>query len=218
MEKLTARLKKTTGASIDDLEVIVPNAAPAWWRPPVINIKADKKLAEKAHKELLAKDTESLFIYTDGSGINGKIGAAAVSPNRMINCFLGPITVFTVYSAELYSTILAAILTSSPNYRCKTLIICIDNQVAIRAVENPGCSSGQHIVKHIVKFIHTLRSKGTEMEITLGPHSNRDQRQQGSEYSSEAGYRVEAKKTQKRQSYGAGHGLEGKAGYVGLAP
>ena len=53
---------------------------------------------------------------------------------------------------------------------------------------------------------------------TLGPYSHRDQRQRGSEYSSEAGYRVEAKETQKRQSYGAGYGLEGKAGYVGLAP
>ena len=43
------------------------------------------------------------MIYTDGSGINGKIGAAAVIPqlDTIKKAYMGEETVSTVYSAEL---------------------------------------------------------------------------------------------------------------------
>jgi len=109
------------------------------------------------------------MIYKEGSGINQKIGAAAVSPNRTPRCFLGAITNYTVYSAELYGIILAAILACIPNHGKRKLVICIDNQAAIRAVINPDKSSGQHLVKLIVKFINRLRSIGIETELHWVP-------------------------------------------------
>jgi len=110
-----------------------------------------------------------LIIYSDGSGINKKIGAAAVAPHRTIKSFLGSIANYTVYSAELYGIILATILACMPNHGKNKVIICIDNQAAIRAVENPSNSSGQHLVKFIIKFIEKLRSNGVEVELHWVP-------------------------------------------------
>jgi len=168
LEKLTKRLERKTNTSIDDLEVITPSAASPWWIPPITVISSSKETAEEAHKKLL-RETDALIVYTDGSGINEKIGAAAVSPHRTIRTYLGPNTAFTVYSAELYGIILASILAHIPGHDKTHVIICIDNQAAIRAVENPGNSSGQHLVKSIVKFIDILRKKVIEIELHWVP-------------------------------------------------
>lgn len=108
LEKLTARLERKTGTCIKDLEIITPFTTPPWWIPPQVNVKPSKKTAEEAHKKLL-EETDALVIYSDGSGINKKVGAAAVAPHRTIKFFLGSIANYTVYSAELYGIILAAI-------------------------------------------------------------------------------------------------------------
>jgi ribonuclease HI len=168
LEKLTNRLERKTNTSIDNLEIITPFAAPPWWIPPTTSIKSSKEIAEKAHKKLL-EETNALVIYTGGSGINKKIGAAPVSPHRTIRSYLGPNTAFTVYSAELYGIVLASILALIPGHDKTHVIICIDDQAAIRAIENPGNSSGQHLVKNIVKFINLLRKKGIEIELHWVP-------------------------------------------------
>jgi ribonuclease HI len=156
LEKLTKRVERKTGIKIEDLEVITPFAAPPWWIPRTINFQANKEVAEGVHKELL-EETEALII-----------GAAALAPHRTIRSYLGPSKAFTVYSAELYGIVLAMILTSIPGHEKTRVIICIDNQAAIRAVSNPGNSSGQHLFKHIaiiVRFINTLRKMGIEVEL-----------------------------------------------------
>jgi len=48
-------------------------------------------------------------------------------------------------------------------------IICIYNQAAIRAVNNQSSSSGQHLIKNIVKLVNMLRKKGIEMELRWVP-------------------------------------------------
>jgi hypothetical protein len=56
-----------------------------------------------------------------------------------------------------------------PNHGKSRVIICIDNQAAIRAVENPGNSSTQHLIKPITIFIEKLRSNGVEVELHWVP-------------------------------------------------
>jgi len=168
LEKLTARLERKTGTYIKDLEIITPFAAPLWWIPPRVDVKPIKEIAEEAHKKLL-RETNALVVYSDGSGINKKIGAAAVAPHRTIKSFLGSTANYTVYSAELYGIILATILASMPNHDKSKITICGDNQAAIRAVENPGNSSGQHLVEFIIVFIEKLRSKGVKVELHWVP-------------------------------------------------
>jgi len=108
-------------------------------------------------------------IYSDNSDINKKIDAAAVVSHRTTKSFLDSTANYTVYSAELYGIILATILASMSNYEKSKIIICRDNQAAIRAIDNSGNSSGQHLVEFIIMFIEKLRSKGVEVELHWVP-------------------------------------------------
>lgn len=75
-----------------------------------------------------------LVVYTDGSGINDKIGAAAVLPSQGIVCkaFLGPSHCFTVYSGELQGIAMALnIALSQTNSQISKATFFTDNQGAI---------------------------------------------------------------------------------------
>ena len=79
---------------------------------PKIHIEQDKALAKTSHERLLQTlGIESADYYTDGSGINQKMGAAAVQLGQgfsNFSVFLGSNTYYTVYAAE-FSGILVAI-------------------------------------------------------------------------------------------------------------
>ena len=109
------------------------------------------------------------MIYTDGSGINGKIGAAAVGPTITWNAFLGPSHSFTVYSGELYGISLATKMSLETLVEPKVVIICVDSQAAIRAVGSPKNKSGQHIVQRIISAIDCIRQRGSTVEIHWVP-------------------------------------------------
>ena len=131
-----------------------------------------KPEAEKAHRRLLnetSRKEDQFLIYTDGSGINGKIGAAAVGPNITWNAFLGPTHSLTVYSGELYGISLATKMSLETLIEPKVVIICVDSQAAIRAVGSPKNKSGQHIVQRIVSAIDCIRQRGSTVEIHWVP-------------------------------------------------
>ena len=174
LERLVARFEKTTGIRAQAMEKITPFAAPPWWMPPTIRIMRNKEEAEKDHKRQLMTNPAN-YIYTDGSGINNEIGAAAVSTETnptTTRAYLGPSTSHTVYSAESYEIVLAASMRLHSFLEPATkpkLIVCADNQAAIRALHNPGASSGQYLVKWIVWLINNLRSRNIEVELHWVP-------------------------------------------------
>ena len=112
----------------------------------------NKKEAEKDHKEQL-ETISANYIYSDGSGINGKVGAAAISSETSpstTRAYLGPITSYTVYSAELYGIALAGSmrLYSFDEVAEKSkLVICVDNQATIQTIHNFENSSKQHMMQ-----------------------------------------------------------------------
>jgi len=96
----------------------------------------------------------------------GDILTAAVSPHRTMKAFLGSSTNFTVYSAELYGIILAAILASIPGHGKDKVIICIDNQAAITG----NRESGQRLRSAFGQAcIEKICSKGVEVELHWFP-------------------------------------------------
>ena len=157
--------------SLRTLERFQPFTASPDWDPPPATIAETKEEAIEQAKRREA--TEDMLIYTDGSGINGKIGAAAVAPalNWIWPSYLGDTSWFTVYAAELQG-ILNGIEISvcySNRMQGKTVIILTDNQAAIQAVSNPSISSGQYLVIDIVRAINELRKRGCSVELQWVP-------------------------------------------------
>ena len=144
---------------------------PPWWTPSPSEIKPSKMEAELAHKNLIKAfpPNEHLFVYTDGSGINEKVGASATSKTVSWNSFLGSTNSFTVYSGELYGILLGTGLASNVGYRSGRVFICVDNQASIRANGNPSSKSGQHIVRRVVEEFEKLRKDSYVIELHWVP-------------------------------------------------
>jgi ribonuclease HI len=86
-------------------------------------------------QELRDRDNE-FMIYSDGSGFEDQIGAAAVlyrngTPVKHLQYYLGPIEEHTVYEGELVGILLALHLLTSIQSRRQKVKINLDNQAAI---------------------------------------------------------------------------------------
>jgi len=89
--------------SSSTMETIQPYIRPPWWIPIAhIDISSDKKEAKKRHDET-AQDPNTIRIYTDESGIDGQIGAAAFCPTLSVTRqqYIRTESSHNVYAAEL---------------------------------------------------------------------------------------------------------------------
>ena len=181
LEVLTDRFERRTKQKIDKMEKMVPYVVAPWWRSPKISISRNKDSAKKSHQALLeTKRPGQMLIYTDGSGINNKVGAAAVAPEEGVTMksFLGTFKCFTVYTAELRGIDMALIIAirrhqglihTSSNYRLQKVTILTDNQAAILSTAHPSGQSGQSILIRITESINILRTWNIETEIQWIP-------------------------------------------------
>ena len=164
LETLTARFRRHTGIRARDIEKVEPFVEAPWWKPPSILISEDKKKGKVEHDVTrFNRKHNHQIIYTDGSNINQKVGAAAVDiDNRIIlKSFLGKALHYTVYSAELRGINLALLLALRQKVQTKTtreVTVFTDNQAAIRSLANPSERPGLATVRDIIKKIEQLRS------------------------------------------------------------
>ena len=132
-------------------EFIEPFIRPPWWLPKAqITIAETKDDAKAMHDKILQNTClgTTRYIYTDGSGIQGKIGAATFEPatNTATQQHLGGENHFNVFAAEASALATAAELALHSNWP-KRNIIFTDSQAAAKAVDNPWRQSGQSIIK-----------------------------------------------------------------------
>jgi exonuclease III len=146
LNRLTKNIEKRCGAN-GRLEKVLPFIVPPNWEPPNIYIDVDRDRARQRVQEV--EEKRSPHYFTDGSGINGKVGTACVDglTRRKAVAYLGKEEDYTVYSAELAGILLALLTAKQATIPLKAITIFTDNQAAIRAIHRPGISSGQSMVR-----------------------------------------------------------------------
>jgi hypothetical protein len=129
-----------------------------WWDAPLTRIAPSPKAAIVRHDQMVG--TEALRMYTDGSAINGRIGAAAYAPQlgARIKKYLGRSTHYIFYSGELEGIDIACQIALF--YGAPEVIIFTENVVSIEATACPKVSSGHYILRRICAKITKLSELG----------------------------------------------------------
>ncbi|WQF90359.1 Putative reverse transcriptase domain, ribonuclease H domain, ribonuclease H-like superfamily [Colletotrichum destructivum] len=173
-QTITKRLLDGQEAISQEPEHILPFVTPLWWQGPRIHIVGGAEQAEKEHQRCLEQSTNAFHIYTDGSGIDGQIGAAAVctTTQQTSKSHMGDDTTSTVYAGELQGIILALKMAQADkqngNQRSK-VFIHTDNQAAIRSSAKPKEKSGSYLLKIIADKTQALREQGLNVELRWVP-------------------------------------------------
>jgi ribonuclease HI len=119
--------------------------------------------------ERIGGNSDEMAIFTDGSGYQGSVAAAAVIPQLGItnSIYMGTEKTATVYAAELKGIAMAteAILHHKPT----TATIFSDSQAAIKALVRPGQTSGQLYLIQILSTLDTLQRQGIDVTIAWIP-------------------------------------------------
>ncbi|KAI3053336.1 hypothetical protein CBS147353_11489 [Aspergillus niger] len=150
-------IQKLGRTSLDGLESIQPFIAAPYWMPPEIIIDENAERAMEQHEATTGQGQSVTAVYTNGSGIKGRVGAAAVCPQyyETRSVYMGELSEATVYAAELQGILLAMVIILRRQIR--RVVIFTDNQAALRVLQNPGRQSGQFILETILVAIEKAR-------------------------------------------------------------
>lgn len=163
-------LYHATKFDLGSIETITHNRRPPSSRTPYhIAIASTRELAIQDHND----NNDEIKIYSDGSGINGKIGAAAVlirngQPQpKTIHYHLGSEDDHTVYEAEAVGLTLAAQLLSMEDDVTYPISIFVDNQATIKSGDVFSTKSGHYLIDHFRSMITKLKKASRDRQFNI---------------------------------------------------
>jgi len=100
--------------------------------------------------------------FTDGSALNGKVGAAAIlirknRPDRTLHFHLGPEAEHTVYEAELVGLLLALHLIGTEKRGATSCSVAVDNQAALKAFDSELRKPRHHLTREILQLANQIQ-------------------------------------------------------------
>lgn len=150
---------------ITDFETRLPFVVPPWWEPPLVDIASSKEEAATVHWAHVLLTPTVPKVYTDGSGCFGEIGPSAYC--KLLPCgttfertaYLGTKHTHNELAAEVAGLILALRLSEEdPRFQCK-LEAYSDCQSALRVIHNPRQTSGQYLIREVLRLIDWRREQ-----------------------------------------------------------
>ena len=154
----------------ESIETIEPYIRPPWWTSKLnINVRPTKTEAKNLHDKMQENTSPTtVSIYTDGSGIANKIGAALYnsSTNEAAHQHLGKDTKYNVFAAEVTALQMVAQYLHDES-KCTTSNIYTDSQAAIKAINNPCRQSGQAIIKDFLDCTDDIMEAKPQQQITI---------------------------------------------------
>ena len=138
--------------------------------PFAISIPEDRESSTREAKNA----AEEVQVFSDGSAIEGKVGAAAVllragKPARTLHLHLGSEEKHTVHEAESAGIVLGLHLISTERKNGTTFALGSDNQAAIKAFQSNLRSSGHHLAREALRIAHQIlhRKRKTKYALTI---------------------------------------------------
>lgn len=122
------------------------------------------ELAQKTHESIQYK------VYSDGSSYEGGVGASAIlyKNDRIVKIcryHLGTPTEHTVYEAELVGILLALfLLTTLSCQLTNRVLIGLDNQASIRALNNQSSKPSHYLIDNIHTAAENLQAKQDKLQ------------------------------------------------------
>lgn len=117
-------------------------------------------------------NTDSIQVYSDGSGHQGQIGAAAIlfragrTPRKLL-FHLGTDEEHTVFEAEAVGLALAAELIATEEDITYPASIFVDNQAVIQAGESFYSNPGSYLIDRFRERLNMLARGGNNFQVTL---------------------------------------------------
>ena len=148
-------------------EMIKSDPRPPTYKRMFTVMIADSK--EESIKEE-SKDNSDIKIYTDGSGFEGNVGAAAVmyrkgseEPERVLRFHLGSLKKHTTFEGEVVGSMLAAwMLQGQLGIGQSVITNYTDSQAFIKATGTRKAGPGQYLV---LEYLHLTETMGNNTDV-----------------------------------------------------
>ena len=163
--------------------MIDPTPLPPW------RTEAFSKIEIEPNKEIAiaqaetARSTSDIVVYSDASGRQGHLGAAAVAldgSQEIAEKYLvqvGPMDRWSVHVAELTAILYAINIINKialqrrrlTGVRVRTTTVLSDSMSALQAIQNPGNKAGQQIIYAILQVARNTKSHGIAVPLQWIP-------------------------------------------------